>query len=97
MNILPVAIGVGAVLVVLVLFYFLVANRNRRFGTHGLVQRSRLTCPKCNGTFDYEWVPGAALTAVRLGKSRYMGCPLCHKWSMFDIYDSSPPPTNPSS
>ncbi len=96
MNILSVAIAVGAVLVVIVVFYLITAGRNRRFGTHGVVQRSRLTCPKCHQSFDYEWVPGAALTAVRLGPSRYMACPLCHKWSMFDILDSPPPPTDPS-
>ena len=95
MRTLPIAIAVGALLVVIVLFYLLSARRNRRFGTHGVVQQSRLTCPKCHQTFDYEWVPGAALTAVRLGTSRYMACPLCHKWSTFDIYHSSPPPTGP--
>ncbi len=45
----------------------------------------RLTCPKCGGSFDYEYVPGASLTAVRLGGSRYMRCPLCHQWSVFRL------------
>ena len=95
MSILPIAIGVGVALVLIVLVYLLSVRRNRRFGTQGFVQRSRLTCPKCHQTFDYEWVPGGALTAVRLGSSRYMACPLCHKWSTFDIAHSPPPPPGP--
>lgn len=59
--------------------------RGRRLGTRGYVQRSHLTCPKCRREFDYDWVPGASFTSVRLVKGRYMACPLCHRWSYFDI------------
>ncbi|HEV2448975.1 MAG TPA: hypothetical protein VGU43_01020, partial [Thermoplasmata archaeon] len=62
--------------------------RGRRLGTHGLVQRSHLRCPKCQQEFDYDWVPGASFTSVRLGKGRYMACPLCHQRSYFYIYDT---------
>ncbi len=89
-------LGIGitaAVLVVLVLLlYWVASRRNARTGQRGFVQRSRLTCPKCQQTFDYEWVPGAALTAVRLGSSRYMACPVCHRWSTFDISHAPVPP-----
>ena len=69
-----VAVPVVAVVVYIVVF--------PRFGPH---YTSRLSCPKCGKTFDYRWVPGGSLTAVRLGPTRYMRCPLCHKWSDFDI------------
>ncbi len=47
--------------------------------------RAHLTCKKCHQAFDYDFVPGASVTAVRLGGSRYMACPLCRRWSVFDI------------
>jgi hypothetical protein len=47
--------------------------------------RRRLRCPKCGRVFDYEFVPGASFTAVRLGTSRYMRCPLCGKFSLFSM------------
>ena len=86
---------VVAVVVIVVLgafLYWIASRRNARTGAQGFVQRSRLTCPKCHRTFDYEWVPGAALTAVRLGRERYMACPLCHHWSRFDVYGAPAPP-----
>ena len=74
-----------AVVVLLVLFYLRTYLRNRALGSPGLVSRVRLVCPKCRQTFDYDFVPGAALKAVRLGTSRYMACPWCRKWSTFDM------------
>jgi len=80
-------LGVAVVLVlVAVVFYVLILRRGRRVGTRGVFQRSRLVCPKCGKTFDYDWLPGASFSAVRLGTSRYMSCPLCHRWSLFDVY-----------
>jgi hypothetical protein len=49
-----------------------------------------LTCPKCGGEFDYEYVPGASFTALRLGSSRYMRCPLCRHFSVFSMRGSPP-------
>jgi hypothetical protein len=92
---LVVGIVVGAIaiiVVVIVLPYALGSARNRKYGSRGVVQHSRLTCPNCGRVFDYDWVPGAALTAVRLGKSRFMACPLCHHWSTFNIWDAPGPP-----
>jgi hypothetical protein len=80
---IAVAIALVAFLVAFYLKWMLATKR--RTGSVGLLQRSRLTCPKCGQTFDYDWAPGAAITALRLGSSRYMACPLCHKWSAFDI------------
>ena len=89
-----VAIGIAIVIVVLLVAYYLrTYQRNRTLGSPGLVSRVRLVCPKCRQTFDYDFVPGAALTAIRLGTSRYMACPLCHKWSTFDMTANRIPAT----
>jgi hypothetical protein len=48
-----------------------------------------LTCPKCGGQFDYELVPGGSFTSIRLGTSRYMRCPLCHRFSVFSMKPSA--------
>ena len=80
---LAVALAIVGVAVVL---YSLILARGRQVGTKGIVQRSHLRCPKCQQEFDYDWVPGASFTAVRLGPARYMACPLCHHWSTFDLY-----------
>jgi hypothetical protein len=86
---LYIAIGIIAVVAsFLVIWFSWVVRRGHAVGTKGLVQRSRLTCPKCSQPFNYDWVPGVSLRAVRLGKGRYMTCPLCHQWSYFDIYDT---------
>jgi len=58
---------------------------NRRAGASGLVRTDRLTCPKCNGSFEYPFVPGASMSSLRLGRSRYMACPLCHRWSVIRL------------
>ncbi len=85
------------IVVVLVLVYAWTRKLNRRSGRTGVVERSRLHCPKCGKTFDYEWVPLAAATAVRLGSSRYMACPLCHHWSTFNVAGAViPEPTPPA-
>ena len=65
-----------------------VLGSNRRAGASGLAREVGLTCPKCGGSFDYRFVPGASHTAMRLGRSRYMACPLCHRWSGFPLIRS---------
>ncbi|HTW55226.1 MAG TPA: hypothetical protein VMG36_02105 [Thermoplasmata archaeon] len=86
---LPLALVIAGplaiVAVVLVAIVWWTVARGHRVGNRGVVQRSRLTCSRCGGTFDYDWVPGAALTAVRLGRGRYLRCPLCRRWSYFDL------------
>ena len=82
-----VGVAVGLVILVVV-FYVLILRRGRGLGTRGVFQRSRLHCPKCDREFDFDWFPGGSFTALRLGKSRYMQCPLCHRWSVFNIYDT---------
>jgi len=53
----------------------------------------RLRCPHCHREFDYDLIPGASLTALRLGTSRYMRCPLCQKFGLFDLGRSNEPPS----
>jgi len=74
---LSLSIGVGAVVGILAVYT--VAIRTR------LHYVSTLTCPHCQGSFEYNWVPLASFSAVRLGRSRYMRCPLCHEWATFNI------------
>ena len=75
-----VALTVGA-------YLLWVALSNRRRGISGLGRVVRLTCPKCQRSFDYAFVPGASLTSLRLGRSRYFACPLCGRWSVFPLTD----------
>ncbi len=89
-------IGIAVAVVVLAFvvgFYAWTLRRNRKMGSPGVVSRSRLTCPQCHQTFDFDYVPGASLTAIRLGRSRYMACPLCGKWSTFDLSEARLPRT----
>jgi len=46
---------------------------------------SDLVCPRCNRQFQYDWVPLASFSAVRLGRSRYIQCPLCKEWATFNV------------
>ena len=90
------SLGIAVVLVVILVgFYLWVLRRNRALGAPGVVSRSRLTCSKCHRTFDYDYIPGASLTAVRLGGARYMACPLCHRWSTFDLTSDRRPAVPP--
>jgi hypothetical protein len=75
-------IFIGPVVLVVILVVYAVALLTRHHYT------SVLTCPECHGTFEYNWVPLASFSAVRLGKVRYLECPLCHKWSSLNIWDT---------
>ena len=90
-TVVVLAIAFAGLVTIFVVIYLLGRYRSAKHGGRGFVQRSRLTCPKCHGTFDYTWVPGGALTAVRLGPSRYMRCPICHRWSVFNVWSAQTP------
>jgi len=49
------------------------------------MQPRRLRCPHCQKEFEYDLVPGMSVTALRLGTSRYMRCPLCRRWGVFPL------------
>ena len=79
-------IAVALLLAIIVGGWWLARGRSRAVsGTHGVVRENTLTCPKCNGQFNYQFAPGASFTSLRLGRSRYMKCPLCGKWSVIKI------------
>ncbi len=46
---------------------------------------SKLECRKCGYRFNYEFIPGMSVDAMRLGMDRYMRCPKCRKWSRFSL------------
>ncbi len=73
---------IGPTVLVVVIVAYAVALKTRRHYT------SRLTCPKCSHSFDYNWVPLASFSAVRLGASRYLKCPSCRAWSNFNVWDT---------
>jgi hypothetical protein len=70
-----------AVIIAVVAIVFLLVPRLSR-----IVQLSHLKCVKCGAEFDYAWIPGGSFTAVRLVNWRYFMCPVCKKWSFFDIW-----------
>ena len=75
-----IGIGVDVILVAVVLML-----RSRKGMVGGPVMLSHLKCPKCNVEFDYAYLPGASFTSLRLGGSRFLQCPDCHKWSVFNL------------
>lgn len=92
MDLLPtIAISVSVVVVAIVVYLSWALWANRRAGASGLVRQRQLRCPKCGETFDYAFVPGASFTSLRLGRSRYMACPRCHRWSTFPLTGDDPP------
>ena len=74
---------VGIVVLVVIILALAVSRRGE---AGGLIQQSHLKCPKCSIEFDYAYLPGASFTSVRLGGSRFLRCPNCHKWSVFNIW-----------
>jgi len=89
-----VPIAVALLLAIIVGGWWLARGRSRAApGTLGIVRENTLACPKCNRQFNYQFAPGASFTSLRLGRSRYMKCPLCGKWSVIKIVG---PPVTPS-
>lgn len=52
--------------------------------------KTKVTCPRCKESFNYEFVPGASLYSIRLGNYRYMKCSKCGKWGLFNITRNLP-------
>ena len=44
-----------------------------------------LTCPKCGKEFDYLHIPGVSINTIRIWNYRYMQCPVCRHWSLFNL------------
>ena len=47
--------------------------------------KTMVTCPKCRESFEYTFVPGGSLRAIRLGPYRYTRCQKCGRLATFDI------------
>lgn len=82
---------IAAAIIVAVVILFIVA-RTKAGPKSGIVQLSHLNCRKCGAQFDYAWIPGGSLTSIRLGNSRYLRCPVCKKWSVFNIWKTKVDP-----
>ncbi len=80
---------IGVVILVIVIVLMLFGQRRR---VSGLIQLSHLKCPKCGSEFDYSFLPSASFTSIRLWNSRYLRCPDCHKWSVFNINNTKVDP-----
>ncbi len=72
-----------AVIIVGIGLLFVFAPRLSR-----IVQLSHLKCIRCGAEFDYAWIPFLSFTSVRLIKWRCFMCPVCRKWSLFNIWDT---------
>jgi DNA-directed RNA polymerase subunit RPC12/RpoP len=57
---------------------------------------AHLKCARCGSPFDYEYVPGASFTGLRLAGRRYMRCPACHQFTIFDLREGEPAGTAPT-
>jgi hypothetical protein len=71
---------------VLAVLFIFILTRWARSASVGFL--SHLKCEKCGTEFDYAWIPGVSFTSVRLGSSRIFRCPVCRKFSVFDIWDT---------
>jgi len=67
---------------IIIIGYFVVFILLPRYGPH---YKSKLVCPKCRKVFNYHWVPGASLTALRYGNRRRLKCPYCSEVNIFDV------------
>jgi hypothetical protein len=80
-------IGISiAILVLVIVIVFMLRSRQGSAG--GPVQLSHLKCTKCNSEFDYAYLPAASFTSIRLGNSRFLRCPTCRKWSIFNVWNT---------
>ena len=80
-----IGIYIAAVVLIIIIVAMLLT---RRGAIAGVVQLSHLRCPKCGSEFDYAFLPGISFTSIRFGGSRYLGCPVCGKSSLFNISET---------
>ena len=84
MDLLLLGVVVSVPIIIIIAYVLLLRSRHH--------YTSILACPNCKGTFEYSWVPLMSFSTVRLGKDRYLECPLCHKWGLFNIWDTRTAP-----
>ena len=74
---------------ILVTAIIIILLRYQKSGrSSGVVQLSHVQCPKCGREFDYEWIPMASFTAIRLFHSRFFACPICGNFASFNVWDT---------
>ncbi len=54
----------------------------------GILQLSHLKCMECGTEFDYAWIPLVSFTSLRFGPWRFFRCPVCRRFSVFNIWDT---------
>ena len=84
-GIIIVVIIVVIIVAIAILFVFAQTRMGR---SSGIVPLSHLKCNKCGTEFDYAWIPGVSFTSLRLLTFRYLRCPVCMKWSVFNIWNT---------
>ena len=57
---------------------------------------SIVECPHCHYRFNYEFIPGASFTSIRLGTRRIFKCPNCKELAEFDLNHSGADPSLPT-
>ena len=57
---------------------------------------SIVECPHCHYKFNYEFIPGASFTSIRLGPSRILKCPNCKELHKFYINHFGTDPSLPT-
>lgn len=55
-----------------------------------------VACPSCGYRFNYRFVPGVSVTAVRVGAGRGFRCPHCGARALFRLDGTPPDPTRPT-
>lgn len=57
---------------------------------------SIVECPHCHYRFNYEFIPGASFTSIRLGPARIFKCPNCKELHKFYINHFGTDPSLPT-
>jgi hypothetical protein len=57
---------------------------------------SIVECPHCHYRFNYEFIPGASFTSIRLGPARIFKCPNCKELHKFNITHFGTDPSLPT-
>jgi len=57
---------------------------------------SIVECPHCHYRFNYEFIPGASFTSIRLGPARIFKCPNCKELHKFYINHFGTAPSLPT-
>jgi DNA-directed RNA polymerase subunit RPC12/RpoP len=85
---LSATVGIIIIVIIVVIAILVVFAPRMMARSSRIVPLSHLKCTKCGTEFDYAWIPFVSFTSIRLVKWRYLRCPVCMKWSVFNIWDT---------